>query len=162
MQCRQVLSIDMLPDDVLLVIVDLSAPRDLPRHQYSKKGMEMWWQTLVHVCRQWRTLVFGSPRRLDLRLGCAPGTPARDTLDVWPTLPLAISTYDSPTRGRLENMLAVLEHSHRVCQIRLLDLSTPQMEKVLAAMQVPFPELKELVLQVMSNDDTAVDRKSVV
>ena len=64
---------------------------------------------------------FGSPRRLDLRLGCAPGTPVRDTLDVWPTLPLAISTYDSPTRGRLENMLAVLEHSHRVCQIRLLD-----------------------------------------
>jgi hypothetical protein len=26
------------------------------------------WHTLVHVCRKWRTVVLGSPRRLDLRL----------------------------------------------------------------------------------------------
>jgi hypothetical protein len=40
------------------------------------------WQTLVHVCRRWRTLVFGSPLFLKLELVCTVKTPARDTLDV--------------------------------------------------------------------------------
>jgi hypothetical protein len=44
------------------------------------------WQSLVHVCRRWRSLVLGSPRRLNLRLYCTPETPAKDTLDVWASL----------------------------------------------------------------------------
>ena len=152
MRCRQVLSIDMLPDDVLLSIFELCADGRL----HSERAIEEWWQSLVHVCRRWRTVVFGSPRRLNLRLACSPRTPAGDTLDVWPAYPLAISSYHSSTKGKLDNMLAALEHRHRVCQIRLVDLSICQMEKVLAAMQVPFPELTELVFQVMSADDIAV------
>jgi hypothetical protein len=48
------------------------------------------WQSLVHVCRRWRSLVLGSPRRLNLRLLCTPKTHARDTLDVWPALRLIV------------------------------------------------------------------------
>ena len=140
----------MVPDDVLLLIFDFCA--DEYQYSSSKKEIEAWWQTLVHVCRRWRTVVFGSPRRLNLRLACSPGTPVRDMLDVWPALPLAFSTFNSATKGRLDSILAVLEHRHRVCQIRLLDLTGPQMGKVLAAMQVPFPELTDLVLQAPSGD----------
>jgi hypothetical protein len=39
---------------------------------------------------QWRTLVLESPRRLNLRLFCTPKTPVKDTLDVWPALPLIV------------------------------------------------------------------------
>ena len=75
----------MLPDEVLLAIFDSWVDEDA----FRKKDVEAW-QMLVHVCRRWRSVVFGSPRRLNLRLVCGAKTPARDTLDVWPPLPLII------------------------------------------------------------------------
>jgi hypothetical protein len=35
----------------------------------TKEDVEVW-QVLVHVCRRWRSIVFGSPRRLNLQLFC--------------------------------------------------------------------------------------------
>ena len=64
----QMKRIDILPDDVLLRIFDFYV--DMGR-LYVKKEIEEW-QTLVHVCRRWRGLVLGSPRRLNLRLWCTP------------------------------------------------------------------------------------------
>ena len=127
----------MLPDDVLLEIFDFYVNRN--GGQYFKKEIEVW-QTLVHVCRRWRSIVFGSPRRLNLRLFCTSVTPARDTLDLWPSLPLLIRDID-PTKD--DEILAVLERSDRVVGIELYG---PNLETVLAAMQVPFPELTHLVL----------------
>jgi hypothetical protein len=103
------------------------------------------WQSLVHVCRRWRSLVFGSPRRLNLQLFCTPKTPARDTLDVWPALPLIVKGNMALSSGT-DNIIAALEQSNRVCQVFLLALAGWQLEKVLAAMQVPFPELTDLRL----------------
>ena len=101
-----------------------------------KKWIEEW-QSLVHVCRRWRTLVFGSPRRLDLKLYCTAKTPAEDTLDVWPALPLII---DGVIPSPPSDIIAALEQSDRVCQIDLSFLSW-ELDEVLASMQVPFPEL---------------------
>ena len=107
------------------------------------------WQTLVHVCRRWRTVVFGSPRRLNLRLVCTDTTPARDRLDVWPTLPLDIWCLDT-REETADNVLAVLERSNRVCRIGLeyfsssSKLSSSDFDNVWAAMEVPFPELTDL------------------
>jgi len=103
------------------------------------------WQLLVHVCPRWRSLVFGSPRRLNLRLLCTPETPARDTLDVWPALPLLIDGHMTLTLGT-DNIIVALGQSDRVCQVNLSGLADRQLENVLAAMQVPFPELKQLRL----------------
>ena len=97
------------------------------------------WQSLVHVCRRWRCLVFGSPRRLDLKLYCTPKTPAKDTLDVWPAFPLIIQGMALS----LSNIITALGQSNRVHQVAL-HLAGWQLENVLAAMQVPFPELTEL------------------
>jgi len=45
-----------------------------------------------------------------------------------------------------DNIIATPEQSSRVCQVSLSGLADRQLEKVLAAMQVPFPELTWLLL----------------
>ena len=137
MLCRA--SIDMLHDDVLLVIFDFCVHED----PFTKKEIEAW-QSLVHVCRLWRSLVFASPRRLNLRLVCTPGTRVRDTLDVWPALPLCILC-DGPTEN-VDDIIAALERSDRVCQINLKGISSSHLRKVYAAMTGPFPELTDLLI----------------
>jgi hypothetical protein len=59
----QVIRIDILPDDVLLEIFDFYM--DMSPLYEGKTGEEAW-QSLAHVCRRWRGLVFGSPSRLNL------------------------------------------------------------------------------------------------
>jgi hypothetical protein len=145
-----VVTINDLPDDVLLAIFDFYLVRyqnqnqNFPDilHQDTKRKIESW-QSLVHVCRRWRGLVFASPRRLNLQLYCTTGIPARETLDVWPALPLLIKGGILETT--VDNVIAYLKHSDRICQI-ILDFFTPQTEKLWTAMQVPFPELELLYL----------------
>jgi hypothetical protein len=116
-----VIRIDVLPNDVLLETFDF------------------------YVKEHW---IFGSPHRLDLRLFCTPNTPSRDTLNVWPALPLIIYGSMDLTSG-IDNIIIALGHSNRVCDVRLFESETGrgQLEKVLAAMQVPFLELTELWLE---------------
>ena len=135
----------MFPDDVLLEIFDFFAEK----YGLGKEIIEEW-QTLVHVCRRWRSLVFGSPRHLNLRLFCSDRTPARDTLDVWPALPLSIQCIGRA--GSVDDIVAVLERSDRVCDIDLRNLERSDLEIISAAMQVLFPELTDLVLS--SNGET--------
>jgi len=70
------------------------------------------WQSLVHVCRRWRSLIFGSPRHLNLQLFCTTGTTARKALDIWPALPLLI--LDNVTNTSVDNIVAVLKYSNRI------------------------------------------------
>jgi hypothetical protein len=106
-----------------------------------KQSIEEW-IALAHVCRRWRSVVFQSPRRLNLRLICTRKTPASDTLDICPPLPLTISDIDD-TDGEppeTKNIDAALEHNDRVCQIQLVNLSSSQVDCVTnsAAMQKPW------------------------
>ena len=133
----------MFPEDVVLAIFDYCAGQD----GFYEEEIEEW-QTLLHVCHRWRIIVLGSPRRLNLRLVCTPTTPARDRLDIWPPLPLFIRCHYT-REETVENVLAVLEHSNRVYQISLVTLN---FEKISAAMEVPFPELTDLML--LSEDKT--------
>ena len=133
---------DVLPDEVLLDIFDIFVAST--SHEEKKTDTEAW-QLLVHVCRRWRSLVFESPRRLNLRLFCTPETRVRDALDTWPVLPLIIDGY-IPTSSGMDNIIAALGHSNRVCQLTLYGLADWKLERVSAMMQVPFPELTGLVL----------------
>jgi hypothetical protein len=151
----------VLPDDVLLEIFDFFVVgyQDLLRsgdrrgieiytREISKRMVE-WWQPLVHVCRRWRGLVFGSPRRLNLQLYYTLGSVRRKTLDVWPALPLLIMNDNISDKPEVvDHFTSALEHSNRICQINFRYLTTLQIEKVLAAMQVPFPELTALSLDL--------------
>ena len=140
------ISIDTLPDDVLLDIFDFC----MDRHQFTKAEIEGW-QSLVHVCRRWRSVVFGSPRRLDLHLVCTHKTPVRETLDVWPPLPVVIW---SRLTEDADNIVAALERRDRVARIHLFDVKSLPMEDILAKMQEPFPELTFLGLGPTWNDET--------
>jgi hypothetical protein len=82
-------TIDILPDDVLLVIFDYYMAKA------DEDGKFEEWQKLVHVCQNWRYVVFGSPLRLNLRILCSAGTPEREKLAVWPPL-LIVEAEDDP------------------------------------------------------------------
>ena len=141
----------MLPDDDLLAIFEFYMARyqdlDILEVMFDEQDTRTRigpWQSLAHVCRRWRGLVFGEPRRLNLRLRCTTRTPARKTLDVWPALPLLIK--GDVSESSVDNVIAVLEHSDRICQMGLRFCSTSRIEKLWTAMQVPFPELTSLYL----------------
>jgi hypothetical protein len=106
------------------------------------RGMEIA-GSCIHVCRRWRNIVFGSPHRLNLQLWCTPKIPAKDTLDVWPALPLIVA--GNTTSSGTDNVIAALRQSNRVRQVDLHP-SSRQLKEVLAAMQVQFPELTDLRL----------------
>jgi hypothetical protein len=119
--------IDLLPDVVLLRIFDLY------------EDIEAW-ITLVHVCQNWRNIVFGSPRRLNLQLYCTGRTPVREKLDIWPLFPIIIRvyTFDRWDNG---NIFAALEHNDRISEIFIFHIPSSEMEKALTALQQPFPAL---------------------
>ena len=153
--------IDILPDDVLLEIFDFYVKTIENR---TRKWNTETWQTLIHVCRRWRSLVFQLPRRLNLRLYCTPETPTKDRLDIWPALPILIGDYTSPggtssgddaSPFDTDNLTAALGQSSRVCDISLTAVGS-QWESVLAAMQVPFPELTDLQLNVDHKTSLAI------
>jgi hypothetical protein len=119
---------------------------------FRRQGVEEW-KTLAHVCRRWRSVVFQSPLRLNLRLLCTSKTRAGDTLDIWPSFPLIIRNTDYKLSS-FDNIIAALEHNDRVCQIDLGHLTKSRSEYVTesAAMQKPFPELTDLLLGIIEDD----------
>ena len=139
-----------LPDVALLTIFDF----------YMDKVPIEAWHTLVHVCQKWRIVVFGSPRRLDLRLHCTARTPVREVLDIWPLLPIVVGA-DGLRKWGVDNIFAALEYNNRVCELSLIDsgVSSSQWEKVFSVMQQPFPALKRLLLQPV-DETTPVDPDS--
>ena len=125
----------MLPDVVLLEVFDSYL-----------SGIGSWqWQTLVHVCRKWRTVVFGSPRRLKLRLFCFERTSVRKIMDVWPQfLPISVSVF--AREWAVYNIIAALRLNDRVCCVNLSEVPRSKLEMILAEMQQPFPALTFLQL----------------
>jgi hypothetical protein len=107
----------------------------------------------VAIAGSWRSLVFQSPRRLNLRLYYKTSKDTR--LDVWPALPLLLrQEIDSDT---------VIGLRHSNC-LRRVNLWVPNnkgshwnLEKVFAAMQVPFPELTELRLRLYDSSPVIPD-----
>jgi len=136
-QCRDRLTINMLPDELLLAVFDFYMCG-----AHDKRA----WMALVHVCRRWRPIVFASPHRLDLRLVCTDRTPVREMLHIWPALPITvrISSYKEIS----DDVVAALEHIDRVREIYVEGLYGDGFEKLatVPGMQDPFPALTHLHL----------------
>lgn len=141
-------AITRLPDDVLLKIFDFY------RVSSKRHAAHTWpWKRLAHVCQKWRQLVFASPCRLELGLFCDSKTPVRETLDIWPALPIIIrSTLSSSPyyNDDGENIFAALEHRDRVCRVELKNITYYLLTRLCAVMQEPIPALTGLCLS--SND----------
>jgi hypothetical protein len=147
-------TIDILPEDVLLEIFDHYV--DPTR----KEDRLETWCTLVHVCRKWRNVVLESPLRLNLRISCHPATPVREKLDIWPALPIALQQRDDfwrPEWDVVDNVAAALEQNHRICQIGLWGVPTSQMEGILVGMHKSFPVLAYLNLEPEDETPVLVD-----
>ena len=148
------MTIGALPDDVLLETFELYLGKDDPNSVdgYNYDG----WQTLVHVCRRWRCIVFASPRRLDLKLLCASRRSVTSkTLDIWPELPIVISARHLWPREDVTNVNAALRHRNRVCKIyysNTLYGDSFKLLKKIVAIDEPFPALTSLKLSSFERD----------
>ena len=135
-------TINMLPDEVLLEIFDFCL--------YGNECIEGW-HPLVHVCRKWRNVIFGSPHRLSLHIYCTARTPVKEMLDIWPPFPIIINGSYCPLSS-VDNIVAALRRNDRVCEVMFGRTSSSLWQNVLEAMQVPFPELTRLHFE--SKDET--------
>jgi hypothetical protein len=123
----------MLPDVALLDIFEFYLDGDFVEA----------WHTLVHVCRKWRTIVFGSPRRLNLRLSCGYKTRVREMLDIWPPFPIIVGAQGHNALF-FNNISAALEFNDRICELYLTGATANPRRKALASMRRPFPLLVHL------------------
>jgi hypothetical protein len=132
--------IDMLPDDVLLEIFDFYKETTFP---INDSWIYTWrWKMLIQVCRRWRCVIFGSPRRLDLQIICTNTTPTRTSLNIWPPFPISIACLDEVGEKSVENVIAAVELGHdRISHISI-GINGSALEKLIAAMQQPLPTLK--------------------
>jgi len=140
-------TIDALPDDVLLETFEFYLGKDDPDEFDGGRGYDGW-QTLVHVCRRWRCIVFASPCRLDLKLYCTRQRSVNSkTLDIWPALPIVISAWDMHSEEGVTNVISALRHHNRVCKIYYHNKQfQDSFLGEFAAIDEPFPELTSLAL----------------
>ena len=130
------MTIGVLPENVLLDIFDL--------HLDQVDHVDAW-HTLVHVCRQWREVVFASPRRLNLQLLCTTKRPVITALglDIWPALPIVIDSVATGMQQDMNNIIAALKQHDRVSQINIQNIPNA-LYSIFAAMKKPFLSLTEL------------------
>ena len=140
-QCPQV-TINKLPNEVLLEIFGFCMAYPLPPLSHQEDA----WHTLVHVCRRWRYIVFGSPRHLNLRLLCMNKRLLK-TLDIWPELPIVVHVDDGELcqPPGVTDVVSMLKRNDRVCKVIIDNVSNPLLEE-LATVNESFPALIELEL----------------
>ena len=135
--------IEMLSDDSLLEIFSLYLD---PVQRYPVASETGVAYAGSRVCRRWRNVVFGSPRRLNLQLNCTAKKRVRKMLDIYPDLPIFVRHYHPPTLG-MDNIVATLEHNDRIRKIDLWLVGSLQFEEIVRAMQERFPALTDLKLR---------------
>ena len=137
--------IDALPDNVLLETFEFYLGKDaadLIDDEYNYDG----WQTLVHVCRRWRCVVFASPRRLDLKLHCTRRRSVTSkTLNIWPELPIVVYVKHTESEEDVANIITSLRQHNRVCKIYYEQFIDSLLEEF-AAIDEPFLALTSLKL----------------
>jgi len=137
----------MLPDYALLEIFHFYKDNEDFPNRIS--FTPVWkWETLTQVCRRWRRVVFGSPRRLDLRIVCTSTTPTSRLLDIWPPFPIVIIVSCPPfsilpevDEDGVENLIAALKCRDRISEIRLFHVSGPVIEKLVPMLHGSLPVL---------------------
>ena len=67
----------------------------------------------------------------------------KEMLDIWPEFPIVIMIRDPNISWRwsIYNIIAALALNDRICELELTNLSSPQLDEILPALQFPFPAL---------------------
>ena len=140
-QLDQRVTIDVLPDEILLIIFTFHVDR--------RASCEDNWHTLTHVCQRWRCIVFASPLNLNLRLLCTNRRLVKTMLDILPALPIVIRAMATSGSRDMTNVIAALEEHNRICEINIQGIQNT----LFAAMEKIFAALTSLSL---SSDDEYV------
>jgi len=127
------ITIDIFPDEVLLEIFAFCL---------CERGNEEEWQTLVRVCLRWRSVVFGSPLSLNLRIVFTKQT-CPEALDIWPAFPIIIRITNLYF-GLQRNLVIALKHRDRICEIHVDNISEDVLCELLYVTQDTFPALTAL------------------
>jgi len=138
-------TMDALPDVALLETFEFYLAKD-DADEFDEDHNYDGWQTLIHVCRTWRCIVFASPRRLDLKLYCTRQRSVNSK--IWPALPIVIFAQDMHSEEDVTNVISTLRHHNRVCKIYHWK-NQPFENSCLrqfAAIDEPFPALTSLQL----------------
>ena len=134
-------------------VVKLSDEVLLNIFRYYLDASPRFWAVLVHICGQWRRIVFENQRCLHLRLYCTHRTPVSKIPDCWPALPIVVEYGGSPGLEPLlepwawedeDNIMALLQLSDRVTFISLT--VTNSLLVKLFNIKRPFSELEDLIL----------------
>jgi hypothetical protein len=149
--CAGHVTIDMLPDNVLLHIFRFESFDALS----DRLRLQSWWYRLVRVCRRWRSVILAWPNFLDLKLVYAPWTHVRH-LAIWPTLPIIVTNIFLLYPGGYSELeyhdfdIATVHRNHnRICEMDLLIVNT-QLQGLTSAMQEQFPALRHLKLRSLN------------
>ena len=147
--CVGRLAIDHLSDDLLIYIFKLYQREFDDNHD---RYYTWRWLAIVHACKRWRRIIFAWPHHIDVRLYCKSGTAVTKALDVWPNLPISISSWsDHLNDSDGSDLIAALEHRDRIVGIDFSwGLSNIRLERCAALMQESFPFLRTLLLHCYS------------
>jgi len=107
------------------------------------------WITLVHICQRWQGIIFALPCCLDVQVLYTPRRQVNVMLDIWPNLPIHIlhmpaDGYKASRWHHESDLISALNHTNCIGQIQLKGFSCSELEKILPAMEKPFPALTSL------------------
>ena len=161
-------SIHILDDDSLLNVFYLSRPflsgEDQDDDARLGGGKEIgtrgrWWYKPSQVCQRWRNIIFRSASYLGLFLVCTYGTPVADMLAHSPPLPLIVHY---ATKGRdvttddEQGIIFALKQRERVLRVRLTELDTILLERLIAVMDEELPILEYLIISTLAGDGSTI------
>ena len=143
------MTINILPDDILLLIFHFDRVTYIDGLAAVDRALRLpWmWDRLVHVCQRWRSIIFASPKFLDLALVCGPSTPL-ELIDIWPPLPIIIRDRDDRPMPEDYDFRAAIAHPNRVFQIDIRYITSSQLlQRLASAMQEQLSALIHLRLE---------------
>jgi hypothetical protein len=156
--------VQILNDDVIFNIFYLYRLHVMQEAYEDENGLllldwerQRWWYKLAQVSRRWRYLILASRSALDLHLLCTYGVPIADMLAHSPPLPLTIfyNGKRTMTAEDEQGVLLALSHHDRVHRIAL-KMPAPSLEKVIPAMDGPFPTLECMYIASLTEEETSL------
>jgi hypothetical protein len=153
------MTINTLPDDALLEIFHFYEDCSVSYGMccFNRPCTVKIWKPLLDVCRRWRYIIFESPQRLHLRLGCDETTSTRELLDIWPPLPITVTLHARDLDAKGEgNVFTALERRSHVTSLSVV-LRNSFMGRFSNVMRHPFPSLTRLYLSSDFGLSAAVD-----
>jgi len=104
------------------------------------------WKSLVKVCKRWRETIYASQHYLNLFFYLSNGSTAKQPIDTWPELPLAIDFWVPVGTGKnVDDFRAALALRDRIRWIRIF-MTLLEANWFAELMEEEFPQLTHLDL----------------